>query len=225
MISQDTSAYGVDVKYRTGFWQGRPLKHADGRARHGARREPGRLGAPALRLSVSARRTRSIPLMARRAEVAAVPRRAVPAREPAHPEAHEAPGDAGENARAHRRPGARPVPTSPCAATFIAGFPGETEARVRGAARVPRGSASSTAWAASRYSPVDGAAALALPDRGPGRNVREERPSALHGRRRQRSAASASRARVGDDARGAQWTRIEGECARSAVRRPRMRRR
>lgn len=26
VISQDTSAYGVDVKYRTGFWKGRPLK-------------------------------------------------------------------------------------------------------------------------------------------------------------------------------------------------------
>ena len=26
VISQDTSAYGVDVAYRTGFWQGRPLK-------------------------------------------------------------------------------------------------------------------------------------------------------------------------------------------------------
>lgn len=26
VISQDTSAYGVDVKYRTGFWQGRPIK-------------------------------------------------------------------------------------------------------------------------------------------------------------------------------------------------------
>ena len=26
VISQDTSAYGVDVKYRTGFWRGRPLK-------------------------------------------------------------------------------------------------------------------------------------------------------------------------------------------------------
>jgi ribosomal protein S12 methylthiotransferase len=26
VISQDTSAYGVDVKYRTGFWQGRPLR-------------------------------------------------------------------------------------------------------------------------------------------------------------------------------------------------------
>jgi ribosomal protein S12 methylthiotransferase len=26
IISQDTSAYGVDIKYRTGFWNGRPLK-------------------------------------------------------------------------------------------------------------------------------------------------------------------------------------------------------
>lgn len=26
IISQDTSAYGVDLKYRTGFWEGKPLK-------------------------------------------------------------------------------------------------------------------------------------------------------------------------------------------------------
>jgi len=26
VISQDTSAYGVDLRYRTGFWQGRPVK-------------------------------------------------------------------------------------------------------------------------------------------------------------------------------------------------------
>jgi ribosomal protein S12 methylthiotransferase len=26
IVSQDTSAYGVDVRYRTGFWQGRPMK-------------------------------------------------------------------------------------------------------------------------------------------------------------------------------------------------------
>jgi len=26
VISQDTSAYGVDLKYRTGFWEGRPVK-------------------------------------------------------------------------------------------------------------------------------------------------------------------------------------------------------
>ncbi|OIQ73953.1 ribosomal protein S12 methylthiotransferase RimO [mine drainage metagenome] len=26
VVSQDTSAYGVDVKYRTGFWEGRPIR-------------------------------------------------------------------------------------------------------------------------------------------------------------------------------------------------------
>ena len=26
VVSQDTSAYGVDLKYRTGFWQGRPIR-------------------------------------------------------------------------------------------------------------------------------------------------------------------------------------------------------
>src|SRR4029453_18904201 len=26
VVSQDTSAYGVDVRYRTGFWRGRPVK-------------------------------------------------------------------------------------------------------------------------------------------------------------------------------------------------------
>jgi len=26
IVSQDTSAYGVDIKYRTGFWEGRPIK-------------------------------------------------------------------------------------------------------------------------------------------------------------------------------------------------------
>lgn len=26
VVSQDTSAYGIDTKYRTGFWQGRPMK-------------------------------------------------------------------------------------------------------------------------------------------------------------------------------------------------------
>ena len=28
VISQDTSAYGVDVKYRTGFWDGKPVRRA-----------------------------------------------------------------------------------------------------------------------------------------------------------------------------------------------------
>ena len=61
VVSQDTSAYGVDVRYRTGFWQGRPVKtRMTELAREldalGARAR--RLGAPALCLPVSARRRR-----------------------------------------------------------------------------------------------------------------------------------------------------------------------
>ena len=61
VISQDTSAYGVDVRYRTGFWDGRPVKTqllslCEQLAEIAA--PPRRLGAAALRLSVSARRRR-----------------------------------------------------------------------------------------------------------------------------------------------------------------------
>ena len=119
VISQDTSAYGVDVKYRTGFWSGRPLKtrmtelaQALGEAR--------RLGAAALRLSVSARR-RGDPADGR-GQDPALPRRAVPAREPAHPQAHEAPGQRREQARAHRA-GARSARRSRSAAPSSPAFP------------------------------------------------------------------------------------------------------
>ena len=66
-MSQDTSAYGVDVRYRTGFWRRPSGEDADDRARGGARRAGARarrVGAAALRLPVSARRRRRSPLMA-----------------------------------------------------------------------------------------------------------------------------------------------------------------
>jgi ribosomal protein S12 methylthiotransferase len=47
VISQDTSAYGVDVKYRTGFWNGAPVKTRMTELCEAP--APGRLGAPALR--------------------------------------------------------------------------------------------------------------------------------------------------------------------------------
>jgi len=52
VISQDTSAYGVDLKYRTGFWGAGPLK-AHGRSGDGVG-ELG-LGAAPLRVPLSAR--------------------------------------------------------------------------------------------------------------------------------------------------------------------------
>jgi 2-methylthioadenine synthetase len=53
VVSQDTSAYGVDTKYRTGFWQGRPLKTRMKELCE-AMGDLGCLGASALRLSLSA---------------------------------------------------------------------------------------------------------------------------------------------------------------------------
>ena len=112
VISQDTSAYGVDVKYRTGFWDGKPVKtrmlelvQRAGRARRALRR----LGAPALRVSVSARR-RGDPADGQRPGPA-VPRRAVPAQPPRRAQAHEAPGQRRDEPRAHRSAGARSAPS------------------------------------------------------------------------------------------------------------------
>jgi hypothetical protein len=58
VISQDTSAYGVDVKYRTDFVGGRPVKTrmTELVRELGALAAATTLGAAALRLSVSARR-------------------------------------------------------------------------------------------------------------------------------------------------------------------------
>ena len=85
VVSQDTSAYGVDVRYRTGFWRGRPLKTRMSELVAGARsagRGARRVGAAALRLSLSARRRSRAADVGGRQRRAAVSRRAFPAREP-----------------------------------------------------------------------------------------------------------------------------------------------
>jgi tRNA A37 methylthiotransferase MiaB len=93
VISQDTSAYGVDVKFRTGFWNGKPVKThmtqlvgALGELASAVRR----LGAPALRLSVSACRPSHSD--DGRRQCRAVPGRAAAACAPGRIEAHEASG-------------------------------------------------------------------------------------------------------------------------------------
>ena len=79
VISQDTSAYGVDIRYREARVARAEVR--DAFPRPGAR--PGRarrLGAHALRVSVSARRQRDS--ADGRAQGAALPRHPVPARQP-----------------------------------------------------------------------------------------------------------------------------------------------
>ena len=84
--------------------------------------------------------TTSIPLMAR-GQVAALSRRAVPAREPAHPEAHEASGQRREHAGPHQGAGARSARTSRSARHSSPAFPARPKAEFAELLGVPRGSA------------------------------------------------------------------------------------
>ena len=92
VISQDTSAYGVDIKYRSGFWNGRPVKTRMTEL-CAALSELG-VDPPALRLSVSARGRSDRP--DDRRQGAALSGHPVPACQPAHPaRRYEAPGVRG----------------------------------------------------------------------------------------------------------------------------------
>jgi len=198
VVSQDTSAYGVDVRYRTGFWQGRPLKTRmtelatalDAMAReHGAwvrlhyvypyphvdeviermTSDPAAGGLlPYLDVPFQHASPRILKLMKRPANAEGTLRRI----------------EAWRNAR----------PDLVIRSTFIAGFPGETEAEFEEllafleAAQLDR-------VGCFAYSPVEGAAANALPDPVPA-EVREDRRARFMAVQERISAARLSR-RVG----------------------------
>ncbi len=198
VISQDTSAYGVDVKYRTGFWQGRPLKtrmvelatalDAMARARGAWVRlhyvypyphvddviermtaDPAEGGLlPYLDVPFQHASPRILKLMKRPANAEGTLRRI-------------------EAWRAAR-------PDLVIRSTFIAGFPGETEREFDEllafleAAQLDR-------VGCFAYSPVDGAAANALPDPVPD-EVKEERRARFMAVQAKISAARLAR-RVG----------------------------
>jgi ribosomal protein S12 methylthiotransferase len=177
IVSQDTSAYGVDVKYRTGFWRGRPLKT--------------RMTELVRALSELATEHRAwvrlhyvypyphvdevIPLMTSNGDAFGVlpyldvpfqhasPRILKLMKRPAAPE------KVLDRIAAWRA--ARPDLT--IRSTFIVGFPGETESEFEqllafiAEAQLDR-------VGCFAYSPVDGAAANALPDHVPDA-VKEER--------------------------------------------------
>ena len=79
VISQDTSAYGVDIKYAASRWKGRDVRANFLDLARGAG-QPRRLGAAALRLSLSACRRRD-PADGG-GQCAALSRHSVPARHP-----------------------------------------------------------------------------------------------------------------------------------------------
>ena len=159
VISQDTSAYGVDVKYRTGFWNGRPVKT---RMTELARALGG--------LGVWVRLhyvypyphvDEVVPLMAQGGILPyldvpfqhAAPRILKLMKRPASA------GDTLERIRAWRAI----CPEITLRSTFIVGFPGETEAEFEQLLAFLE-EAQLDRVGCFAYSPVEGAAANALPD-------------------------------------------------------------
>ncbi len=124
VITQDTSAYGVDRKHDLSPWKGR--RGARPYHRSGARDgQAGGLGAAALRLPLPAC-PRPDPADGRRAG-AALSRHPVPARPPGRAAPHGPPRRGRQDAGRDRRL-ARHCPDITLRSTFIVGYPGETEA-------------------------------------------------------------------------------------------------
>ncbi len=173
VISQDTSAYGVDLRYRTGFWNGRPLK---------TRMTP--LAAALGELGVWIRLhyvypyphvDEVVPLMA---AGKLVPYLDVPLQHasPRILKAMKRPANTGDTLERIRR-WREICPELTLRSTFIVGFPGETEQDFErlleflAAAKLDR-------VGCFTYSPVAGAAANQLPDPVP-EAVKQERQARL----------------------------------------------
>jgi ribosomal protein S12 methylthiotransferase len=173
IISQDTSAYGVDVKYRTGFVGGKPVKTR----LHELCKELGELGIW-VRLHYVYPYPSVDDLLPLMAEGKLLPYLDVPFQHasPRILKLMKRPGDVDkvlDRIAAWRKV----VPELTIRSTFITGFPGETEAEFNelldflDAAQLDR-------VGAFAFSPVAGAAANALPGALP-EEVREERKMRL----------------------------------------------
>ena len=175
VVSQDTSAYGVDVKYRTGFWDGAPVKTRmlDLVAKLG---ELARQHGAWVRLHYVypyPHVDEVIPLMA---EGLVLPYLDVPFQH-AHPDVlrrMKRPASGERNLERILR-WRELCPEIVVRSTFIAGFPGETEAEFEHLLGFLREAQIDRAGCFA-YSPVKGAAANELPDAVP-EALREERRS------------------------------------------------
>ncbi len=173
VISQDTSAYGVDTKYRTGFWDGRPVK-----TQFAALCD--QLAAIAAPFGAWVRLhyvypyphvDHVLPLMA---TGAILPYLDVPFQH-AHPDVlrrmkRPASGERNLERLARWRELCPPLVVR---STFIAGFPGETESEFEALLEFVREARIDRAGCFA-YSPVDGAVANAIPGMVPA-ELREER--------------------------------------------------
>ncbi len=173
IVSQDTSAYGVDVKYRSGFWDGRPVKTrlvdlaerlAELAAAHGAW----------VRLHYVYPYPHVDELLPLMTDGRILPYLDVPFQH-SHPDVlkrMKRPASGERNLERLQRWRAA-CPQIVVRSTFIAGFPGETELEFEHLLDFMREAEIDRAGCFA-YSPVDGAAANALPGMLP-QALREER--------------------------------------------------
>jgi len=173
VISQDTSAYGVDVKYRTGFWDGKPVrtrmldlceKLGELAERHGAW----------VRLHYVYPYPHVDDVLPLMAQGRVLPYLDVPFQH-SHPDVlkrMKRPANGEKNLDRLQR-WREICPELVVRSTFIAGFPGETEAEFEHLLDFMREARIDRAGCFA-YSPVEGATANALPDAVPA-ELREER--------------------------------------------------
>ena len=171
VVSQDTGAYGSDIKYRTGFWQGRPLKtHITELAA-----ALGGLGAW-VRLHYVYPYSHVDALVELMAGGRLLPYLDVPFQHasPAVLKAMKRPGDVEKTLRRIEQ-WRRTCPGLALRSTFIVGFPGETEQDFELLLAFLQ-EAQLDRVGAFVYSPVAGARANQLPGRVP-EEIRQERLS------------------------------------------------
>ena len=173
VVSQDTSAYGVDVKYRTGFWDGKPVKTRmlDLVEQLGRIAEPYGAWVRLHYVYPYPHVDEIIPLMA---QGMVLPYLDVPFQH-AHPDVlkrmkRPASGERNLERIARWR---ELCPQIVIRSTFIAGFPGETEAEFDTLLEFMHEAQIDRAGCFA-YSPVEGATANALPNAVPA-ELREQR--------------------------------------------------
>jgi len=173
VISQDTSAYGVDIKYRTGFWDGKPVKTKmfDLVAQLGEIAKPYGAWVRLHYVYPYPHVDEIVPMMA---EGLILPYLDVPFQH-AHPDVQKRmkrPANGEKNLERILR--WRDIcPELVIRSTFIAGFPGETEAEFQYLLDFMREAQIDRAGCFA-YSPIEGAPANALDGALPD-EVREER--------------------------------------------------
>ncbi|MDQ6627883.1 MAG: 30S ribosomal protein S12 methylthiotransferase RimO [Pseudomonadota bacterium] len=173
VISQDTSAYGVDVRYRTGFWNGRPVRTQllDLCERLAEIARPSGAWVRLHYVYPYPHVDAVLPLMA---TGAILPYLDVPFQH-SHPDVlrrMKRPASGEKNLERLSR-WRQICPELVVRSTFIAGFPGETEAEFQDLLDFMREARIDRAGCFA-YSPVDGAVANAIPGMLP-MELREER--------------------------------------------------